>query len=92
MPVDDANCDRQSRANRGIRLLKNCQLRCKLAFDTGRAGVVRHSQACDPTTGALEGVVSGPAYQFNGPDALAVDAGQLLVANGFGGTVTELPA
>jgi hypothetical protein len=36
-------------------------------------------------------VVSGSAYEFNGPSALAVAGGELFVANTFGNSVTELP-
>jgi hypothetical protein len=42
-------------------------------------------------TGALVGVVSGPAYGFNGPDAIVLDGDDLFVANNASASVTELP-
>ena len=49
----------------------------------------------DTSNGALVSVLSGPAYQFNGPDALLVSGADVFVANGANGTsighsVTEL--
>ena len=40
----------------------------------------------------LERVVSGAAYHFEAPDALAVSNGDLFVANGAGNSLTELNA
>jgi hypothetical protein len=36
-------------------------------------------------------VISGRAYQFDGPDAIVVDGPDLFVLNGDGNSVTELP-
>jgi outer membrane protein assembly factor BamB len=42
------------------------------------------------STGALERVISGPAYQFNGPDAMTTAGLHLFVANFNSNSLTEL--
>ena len=44
------------------------------------------------STGALVKVISGSAYKFNDPDAIASDGTHVWVANAAGDSVTELSA
>ena len=44
------------------------------------------------STGALVKVISGSAYEFDGPDAVASDGTHVWVANAGGTAVTELSA
>jgi len=46
----------------------------------------------DALTGTPLRVISGAAYKFLTPQAMTVARGHLFVANGTGGSVTELPA
>jgi hypothetical protein len=43
------------------------------------------------STNAIAQLISGSAYQFTDPDAIAVSGGDLFVANAGSGSLTELP-
>ena len=58
----------------------------------GAAWVGNSVTEVNVSTGALLKVISGPAYQFNGPHALAVIGDNLFVANKWGNSVTEVNA